>query len=103
MAMALMLRLVSPDWLQSIPSGLRYTPWSVPAATSVSAKANTRTDRPSRPGAADQVPPPSLLTTAPEPRVPATTSPEGNGLYAMVVRLAFPVWTVFQLAPPFQL
>src|SRR5579864_3923210 len=98
-----MLWFDSPDGVHVKPSWLRYTPRSVPAATRVSANAKTRTLRPSSPVAADQETPPSLLASAPPPRVPASTTCAVYGLKLMVVSAALPVRTVDQLAPPFVL
>src|SRR5436190_24206260 len=78
-------------------------PWSVPATTSVSAKANTRTVRPSRPRTEVHVPPLSRLMSAPDPRVPASTMLGEDGLNASVEIDAFPACTDDHAAPPFVL
>src|SRR5258705_13196221 len=100
-ASASMLRLASPDCCHELPSWLTKTPLSVPAATMVSEKLKTRTCLPSRPVATAHVVPPSRLTRPPEPRVPATTNPELNGLKAIVVNAALPACPdVHVEAPP---
>src|ERR1700682_3830599 len=88
---ASMLDPARPDGDQEVPSGLTYTPLSVPAKATVSEKANTLTIRPSRPPVADHVAPPSVLTHAPPPRVPARTRPGLYGLNAMVVGTDLPL------------
>src|ERR1700674_6062421 len=75
------------------------TPLSVAAATVVRLKPNARTARPSRPPGTDQFTPPSLLSNAPPPRVPARTSPGLNGLNAIVVAMDLPLWTDAQVEP----
>src|SRR6202521_944375 len=75
------------------------TPLSVAAAMVVRLKPKARTDRPSRPPGADQLAPPSRLSSAPPPRVPARTSPGLNGLNAIVVDMDLPVCTDVQVEP----
>ena len=99
-ASASMLRVASPDDCQELPSWLTNTPLSVPAATIVREKLKTRTCLPSRPAATDHVVPPSWLTSPPEPRVPASTNPELNGLKTIVVKAALPVCTEVHVEPP---
>src|ERR1700674_3008699 len=98
-----MLWFDSPEGVHVKPSWLKYTPRSVPAATRVSAKANTRTLRPSSPAATDHETPPSLLASAPPPRVPARATCAVYGLKVMVVSAEVPACTVVQLVPPLAL
>ena len=95
-----MLRLVRADGDQARPSALVYTPWSVPAAIRSSAKAKTRTLRPSRPAALDHVAPASRLTRAPPPRVPASTRRAVYGLKLTLLTAVLPAWTVVHAVPP---
>src|ERR1700681_4458082 len=75
------------------------TPLSVAAAMVVRLKPKARTARPSRPPGTDQLAPPSLLSRAPAPRVPASTRPGLNGLNAIVVVMDLPVCTDAQVEP----
>src|SRR5579872_5578834 len=95
-----MLRFVRLVGTHVAASWLENTPWSVPANITVSANPNARTVRLSNPAAADQLWPPSRLTSAPPPCVPARTRPALLGLNAMVVTTAVPAWTVVQVEPP---
>src|ERR1700694_3076701 len=105
-----MLWFDSPEGVHVKPSWLKYTPRSVPAATRFRAKANTRTLRPSSPAAADHETPPSLLASAPPPRVPArtswagyVTSWAGYGLKLMVVSVEVPACSGVRRVPPLAL
>src|SRR5258706_5018458 len=88
-----MLRSVSPDWDHELPSSVVKTPLSVAAAIVVRLNPKARTSRPSRPAGADQVAPPSLLSRAPPPRVPASTNPGLNGLNAIAIGTEVPLCT----------
>src|SRR6202171_1393671 len=99
-AMASTLLSASPDCDHELPSWLRKTPLSVPATTRVRAKPKARTTRPSSPVTEDQVAPPSRLSSAPAPRVPASTTPGLNGLNTMAVGSALPVYTWFHVEAP---
>src|ERR1700694_3808819 len=99
-ASASTLAFASPDCDQEPPSWLTKTPLSVPAAMRVRENAKVRTIRPSRPFAADQVAPPSLLTSPPLPRVPARTNPGVDRLNMMVVVTALPLCTDVHVEPP---
>src|SRR5579872_3541339 len=68
-----------------------------------SANPNTWTERPLRPLTGFQVTPPSRLSSAPLPRVPASARPPLNGLNTIVPTGAVPACAVIQLAPPFAL
>src|ERR1700693_2764720 len=98
-AIASMLRSANPAWYHEPPSSLVNTPLSVAAAIVVRLNPNARTSRPSRPPGTDQVAPPSLLSRAPPPRVPARTSPGLNGLYAIVVGTDLPLCTDAHVEP----
>ena len=71
-----------------------------PAAEIVVANANVCTMRPSRPLVADHVAPSSRLTSAPPPRVPASTSPDVNGLKTIVVTTSLPLRVEVQVDAP---
>src|SRR5579859_3832172 len=62
--------------------------------------AKTLTSRPSSPVVDAQVAPPSRLASAPEPRVPASTSRLLKGLKAIAVKTALPLCTEVQVVPP---
>src|SRR5450759_2096882 len=89
-----------PEGLQARPSALAYTPRSVPAATSVRAKAKARTERPSRPFTGPHERPSSLLASAPPPRRPASTKPVLEGLNAIVRTGAPAPCATFHVDPP---
>src|SRR5579864_7564300 len=95
-----MLRLVRFVGDQVIASGLVKTPWSVPASVTVSANPKARTVRRSSPAAGAHVWPPSWLTSAPPPWVPARTRPALYGLKAIVVTTAVPECTEVHVEPP---
>src|ERR1700693_591686 len=95
-----MVPAASPDGDHELPSSPVNTPLSVAAAIVVRLNPNARTARPSRPPGTDQVVPPSLLSRAPPPRVPARTSPGLNGLNAIVVGTDVPPWTEAHVEPP---
>src|SRR5258708_29409879 len=95
-----MLMSATPDGDHELPSSPMKTPLSVAAAIVVRLNAKARTARPSRPLGTDQVAPPSPLSRAPPPRVPARTSPGLNGLNAIVVGTAVPLCTDAHADPP---
>src|ERR1700682_5401439 len=97
---ASMLDPARPDGEQELPSWLTQSHFSVAARAMVRRKANPLTTRPSRPVAADHVAPPSVLSKAPAPRVPARTRPGLYGLNAMVVGTPLPLCFEVQVEPP---
>src|ERR1700719_4310014 len=95
-----MLVLESPDGLQVRPSALAYTPWSVPATTTLSPNPKTRTERPASPFTGPHDTPPSLLARAPAPRKPASTKPDLRGLNAMLRMGTPPPRATLHVEPP---